>query len=77
MSQLDMFGEIAAAQPSAAADPERVRRKLSDMLREVQDGEVPASRRRLIEIVVPQMTRWLPEDEAGAVRRAFEHALAA
>jgi len=77
MAQLDMFGEIAAPQPSAAADPERVRRKLDAMLAEARSGSVPLSRRRLMETIVPQMVRWLPEDEAERVRLAFGEALAA
>ena len=77
MAQLDMFGEIATPQVSAAADPERVRRKLDAMLEEARNGDVPQSRRRLMETVVPQMVRWLPEDEAERVKRAFGEALAA
>ena len=76
-AQLDMFGEVAQPQASAAADPERVRRKLDAMLAEARSGAVPQSRRRLMETVVPQMVRWLPEDEAERVRAAFGEALAA
>jgi hypothetical protein len=76
MGQLDMFGEVAAPQASAAADPERVRRKLGAMLDEVRGGNVPSSRRRLMETVVPQMVRWLPDEEAERVKRAFGQALA-
>ena len=75
MAQLDMFGEIAAPQPSAAADPDRVRRKLDAMLAESRSGDVPLSRRRLMETVVPQMVRWLPEDEAKQFRLEFNAAL--
>src|SRR5690606_34396869 len=75
MAQLDMFGEIAAPQPSAAADPDRVRRKLDAMLAEARSGDVPLSRRRLMETVVPQMVRWLPEDEAKQFRLEFNAAL--
>lgn len=77
MAQLDMFGEVAQPQVSAAADPERVRRKLDAMLEEARSGDVPQSRRRLMETVVPQMVRWLPEDEAERVKQAFGDALAA
>ena len=37
----------------------------------------PQPRRRLMETVVLQMTRWLSEDEAERVKKAFEEALAA
>jgi len=77
MAQLDMFGETAQQQSSAAADPERVRRKLDAMLMEARGGDVALSRRRLMETLVPQMVRWLPEDEAERVRAAFGDALAA
>lgn len=79
-AQLDMFGEVAQPEVSAAADPERVRRKLDAMLAEARGAGplgLPQARRRLMETVVPQMVRWLPEDEAEKVKRAFVEALAA
>jgi len=80
MAQLDMFADDVAPQPSISADPERVRRKLDRMLAEIRetgrDG-LPSARRRLVQMLVPQMTRWLPADEAEDVRRAFAEALAA
>ena len=76
-AQLDMFGEITQPEVSAAADPERVRRKLDALLAEARQGVVPQSRRRLMETVVPQMVRWLPEDEAERLKQAFGEALAA
>lgn len=80
MAQLDMFGVEAPAQASTAADPERVRRKLEALLEEARGAGalgLPQARRRLMETVVPQMVRWLPEDEAEQVKRAFAEALAA
>lgn len=80
MAQLDMFAADALAQPGITADPDRVRRKLHAMLSEAREAGVeglPQGRRRLMETVVPQMTRWLPEPEAEAVRQAFHAALAA
>lgn len=80
MAQLDMFGGNVPVQPSAAADPDRVRRKLDVLLAEAREAGpqgLPLARRRFIETVVPQMTRWLPDDEAERVRRAFDEALAA
>ena len=38
---------------------------------------LPPARRRLMETVVPQMTRWLPDDEAERVKRVFGETLAA
>lgn len=63
--------EIVAPQPSAAADADRVRCKLDTVLEEARNGAIPQSQRRLIETVVPQMVRWLPEDEAERVKQAF------
>lgn len=78
MSQLDMFGGGDSAPVPPGADPDRVRRKLAAMLAEARDPQaLPQGRRRLIETVVPQMVRWLPDDEARRVRDAFEQALAA
>ncbi len=79
MAQLEMFGDHAPAQ-ATTADPDRVRRKLDAFLTEAREAGahgLPTARRRLIETVVPQMTRWLPEDEAARVRQAFGDALAA
>ncbi|ODN69811.1 hypothetical protein [Methylobrevis pamukkalensis] len=80
MAQLDMFAGAAPAQKVATADPDRVRRKLAAMLDEARDAGadgLPLKRRRLIETLVPQMTRWLPDAEAEAIRQAFGEALAA
>lgn len=79
MAQLDMFAADAMAGVSNRADPERVRRKLAALLTEAQGaatGSLPAARRRLIEVLVPQMTQWLPEAEAAEVRAAVAQALA-
>ena len=79
MAQLDMFAGESPAQASAVADPERVRRKLDLLLAEANDAGthgLPQARRRLMETIVPQMTRWLPDEEAEQVRRAFREALA-
>lgn len=80
MAQLRMFADEAPPPPAAKADPERVRRKLAAFLAEVRSAGatgLPQQRRRLIETVVPQMTRWLPEEEAERTRKAFGEALAA
>jgi hypothetical protein len=77
MAQLDMFAADAPAEPTGRADPDRVRRKLGALLAEAKGPGLPRGRRRLMETVVPQMTRWLPDDEAEAIRQAFAEALAA
>jgi len=81
-AQLDMFATqeelFDAAPPVYSADPERVRTRLHGMLDEVrQAGEhgLEQSRRRLLETVVPQMTLWLPQDEAEQFRLEFDQAL--
>jgi len=77
MAQLDMFADESPAQANAAA--ERMRRKLDLLLAEANDAGahgLPQARRRLMETIVPQMTRWLPDEEAEQVRRAFCEALA-
>lgn len=80
MAQLSMFAEEAAPPPAATADPNRVRRKLAALLAEAREAGVqnlPPERRRLIETVVPQMVRWLPDQEAELTKKAFGEALAA
>jgi hypothetical protein len=80
MAQLDMSAAEALPQPSIAADPDRVRRKLQALLSEARAAGVdglPQGRRRLIGTLVPQMTRWLPDEEAESVRQTFQAALAA
>lgn len=78
MAQLRMFADQEPPAPTATADVDRVRRKLAAFLAEARDSGargLPADRRRLIETVVPQMTRWLPEEEAERTRQAFGQAL--
>lgn len=79
MAQLGMFADHVPPKAAASVDPDRVRRKLAVLLAEARSGGVhglPIARRRLIETVVPQMTRWLPEDEAVRMKKAFGEALA-
>ncbi len=80
MAQLEMFADDGPPKGGATVDVERVRRKLDAFLAEIRKAGsrgLPSTRRRLIETVVPQMTRWLPEDEAERTREAFREALAA
>lgn len=75
-----MFADVAPTKAGATADPARVRRKLEALLAEAREAGgrgLPTARRRLMETLVPQMTRWLPDDEAERTRKAFAEALAA
>jgi hypothetical protein len=76
MTQLDMFADHRPANISAKADPDRVRRKLDALLTEAREAGLPSARRRFMETVVPQMTRWLPDEEAERVKRSFGEVLA-
>ena len=78
MSQLNMFADDMPPPAAATADVDRVRRKLAAFLSEVREAGrqgLPAHRRRLVQTVVPQMIRWLPEDEAQKTKKAFDEAL--
>jgi len=78
MAQLSMFADETPPQATATADVDRVRRKLADFLAEAREAGhhgLPPQRRRLMETVVPQMIRWLPEDEAERTKKVFGEAL--
>lgn len=78
MAQLSMFADQATPKAAPTADLDRVRRKLAAFLAEVREAGahgLAQERRRLMETVVPQMTRWLPEEEAERTRKAFGQAL--
>lgn len=80
MAQLSMFADQAPPAATTTADPDRVRRKLAAFLAEVRGAGTRgllSERRRLMATVVPQMVRWLPEEEAERTRKAFDEALAA
>lgn len=56
-------------------DPEHVRQRLHRILAEARAASVvpwEPERLRLYRTIFPQMTRWLPDDEAGQLRFAFE-----
>ncbi len=57
------------------ADPDKVRAKLHKLLAEVRAAQsMPWNARtlRLHQTVFPQMTNWLPEEEAAQLRFQFE-----
>lgn len=54
--------------------PDDVRRRLKGIIRKLRESdELPFSMNdfRSWRVVVPQMSRWLPEDEAAELKQAF------
>ena len=81
--QPDLFGDaqpdLFSAEPTQPAvyrgDPDRVRARLERILIEAREARtLPWDRAqvRLYRTIVPQMTLWLPEDEAARWRFDFE-----
>ena len=80
--QLDLFGEperklsrFEIAPGVFVADPEVVRRKLLAALAELRSAaSMPWDARRTLywRTVFPQMTNWLPDEEAAQLRFEFE-----
>jgi hypothetical protein len=71
--QPDLFG--AAAPPAYRPDIDRVRARLNRILAEARAAEaLPWDRARLslYRTVFPQMTKWLPPEEAAQLCFAFE-----
>lgn len=66
-------------QPAYRPDPEKVRARLRKIIGEARAAaEMPwePSQLSLYRTIVPQMTLWLPEDEAAQWRLEFEEELA-
>ncbi len=75
--QGDLFGPPPRV--SYAPKPETVRSQLLALLDEMRAADaMPWTEKdcRLYKKIFPQMTNWLPEDEAGQLRFAFEAELA-
>jgi hypothetical protein len=80
--QLDLFGEsepeLLGLEGTAAvyrADPDEVRAELLAVLAQARAAQsLPWDARRTLywRTVFPQMTNWLPEDEAAQLRFEFE-----
>ncbi|MGH6840997.1 MAG: hypothetical protein ACREDV_02745 [Methylocella sp.] len=80
--QLDFFSqghpELSGIEGTAAvyrADPDEVRAELLHVLAQVRTAQsFPWDARRTLywRTVFPQMTNWLPEDEAAQLRFEFE-----
>lgn len=77
--QLSIFGDDDGLvphqpQPDITPDPERVRRRLHDVLERARAAPAepwPEKKQRVWQIVFPNMAKWLPEDEAEQLRFAF------
>jgi hypothetical protein len=73
-NQPDLFGEDAPA-PVYRADPDKVRARLHKILAEARAAEAlpwEPARVSLYRTIFPQMTQWLPDEEAARLRSEFE-----
>lgn len=71
-SQADLFG--APPPQTYAPSVEAVRAEVSRVLQEAQSASVmpwPARKAAYWKTVFPQMTNWLPDEEASQLRLAF------
>ena len=80
-AQASLFGEGGMAPPArpTALDLQAVRSRLNRLLATLQGADtMPLSAHdvRMWQTVVPNMTRWLPDDEAHAVCSTFTRELA-
>lgn len=72
-AQPDLFG--AAPQPAYRPDPDKVRARLHKILAEARAAKTlpwEPSTLSLYRTIFPQMTDWLPADEAAQLRLEFE-----
>ena len=70
--QADLFG-AQAAPPAYRPDIDRVRARLHKILTETRAAdELPGGKASLYRTIFPQMTLWLPEEEAAQLRFEFE-----
>ena len=87
LTQQDLFGTDAqdelfepdAAPAAYRPDPDKVRARLHKILAEARAaGKLPWDRDKLLvyRTIFPQMTGWLPEEEAAQLRFEFETELA-
>lgn len=71
-SQADLFGG-GAAPPAYRPDIDKVRARLHKILAETCGAdELPGGKASLYRTIFPQMTLWLPEEEAAQLRFEFE-----
>jgi hypothetical protein len=72
-SQSDLFGAEAA--PAYRPDPNKVRARLHSILAEARAAQAlpwEPTTVSLYRTIFPQMTLWLPEEEAAQLRFEFE-----
>jgi hypothetical protein len=77
-AQVELFDEDAAPR-AYRADPDKVRARLHKILAEARAAQAlpwQPERVSLYRTIFPQMTNWLPEDEAAQLRFAFESEMA-
>lgn len=77
-AQGSLFGNGRMGPPTRTSlpDPQAIRGRLGRLLETLRASEtMPLSDRdlRMWQTVVPNMTRWLPDDEADAIRTEFAH----
>jgi len=71
--QPELFAQDAAP-VVYRADPDRIRRRLAGIIAEARAAQTMpwnAERLRLYEHLVPQMSMWLPEEEAAQLKFEF------
>jgi hypothetical protein len=76
-AQSDLFGEQST--PIYRPDPDKVRSRLHKILVEARAAKTlpwEPTTVSLYRTIFPQMTNWLPEEEAGQLRFEFETELA-
>lgn len=78
-AQGNLFGDsadrMAPPQRAATLDPEPIRRRLRSLVETIRAAQaMPWSERdaRMWRTVVPNMTKWLPQDEGAAIREVFD-----
>lgn len=70
--QTELFdGEVET--PAYVPDIDKVRARLQKILAETRSADaLPRGKASLYQTIFPQMTQWLPEDEAAQLRFEFE-----
>ena len=79
MNQPDLFGAESPAPAAWRPDPDKVRARLERILGQARAADAlpwERSQASLYRTIVPDMTRWLPDDEAAAWRAEFETQMA-
>jgi hypothetical protein len=77
-TRTELFDENAAP-VLYRGDPDRVRARLHKILAEARAAQTmpwDGNKIRLYQTIFPQMTNWLPDDEAAQLRFEFETELA-